>query len=203
MTNDEFLDIVRSIFYTELKKLNKLTGEWHLGKVNSVISPYVLSVFVDGSTSAQNIPCNPNIIFNKDEEVWVHYINGNPMDKFVPYKRATGNQSTIMGVGNISMLAGNSKQLIVSIVDQNNNPVDLTSMNVQWVLKDSTNTVILSKTVGNGITITNATQGQCTITISSSDSKNLLGTYTHQASIIDSQNNSSVVFVGTIVVNNF
>lgn len=84
---------IRKVVYQVLGDNNLLQGHWHLGKVESVIDRYKLKVFIDSSTSPQTVPCNPNVIFRPNDEVWVHYVNGNSMNKFVPYKRATGTES--------------------------------------------------------------------------------------------------------------
>jgi hypothetical protein len=88
MNDKQFHNIIREIIREELKKLNLLTGQWHLGTVSEILSQKRLKVFVDGSDTAQTIPCNPDITFAVNDEVWVVYINGNPRDKYVISKRA-------------------------------------------------------------------------------------------------------------------
>lgn len=90
----QFISIVTQIVQTVLQNNNVLQGEWHLGKVESVVSNYALNVYVDGSLIPQVIPCNPNIRFIPNDEVWVHYVNGDSKNKFIPYKRATGTEAT-------------------------------------------------------------------------------------------------------------
>lgn len=80
--------------YTVLENEHLLDGEWHMGVVVSVISAYSLSVKINGSSTAQTVACNPNINFVVGDHVFVHYINGSSSDKYVPYKRATGTEST-------------------------------------------------------------------------------------------------------------
>lgn len=87
MNDKKFHDLIKTIVQNELKAQN-LVGNWHLGVVDSVTSSKKLSVFVDGSTTAQSISCNPDVTFNVNDEVWVVFINGNPRDKFVISKRA-------------------------------------------------------------------------------------------------------------------
>lgn len=71
-----------------LDKLGLLANEWHLGKVESIAVNGTLNVFIDGSSYATpSIPCNPNVTFTTNDEVWVHYVNRNPNHLFVPYKR--------------------------------------------------------------------------------------------------------------------
>lgn len=84
---DRFIDMISKIVYTILDNENVLRGEWHNGKVDKVNSSTSLTVFVDGSKTSQIIPCNPSITFESGDEVFVHYVNGDSKNKFVPYKR--------------------------------------------------------------------------------------------------------------------
>lgn len=79
---------VENIVYNILNQEKLLNKSWHLGTVDSVVSPLKLKVFVDGSTTSQTVSCNPDITFVTGDYVWVLYINGNPRDKFVISKRA-------------------------------------------------------------------------------------------------------------------
>jgi hypothetical protein len=88
MTNKQIYDLIKSIVVEEIKAQGLLIGQWHLGVVNSVVDSKFLSVFIDGSTTAQNIPYNPSVSFIPNEEIWVVYINGNSKDKFALCKRA-------------------------------------------------------------------------------------------------------------------
>lgn len=85
--NKTFVTTLKKLIYKILEEENLLKGEWHLGKVASVIDYKTLTVYVDGSTTAQTISCNPNITFNINDEVWVHFVNGDSKNKFIPYKR--------------------------------------------------------------------------------------------------------------------
>lgn len=98
-----------------------------------------------------------------------------------------------------ALYSGDSKKLNASIVDENNAPLNLTNATFKWVLANDTATV-LSKSIGNGITITNAPYGQCTISITTADTQSLSGTYIHEARVTDSNGNSSIVFSGTVTV---
>ena len=81
---NDLIKLVNDIVDKKIKKLNK---EWHLGKIDSVVNEYKAYVFVDGSTISQLIPTNPDITFTENDEVFVHFINGNEKSKYVPYKR--------------------------------------------------------------------------------------------------------------------
>jgi hypothetical protein len=82
-----FFESMKMLIHQELKKERLLIGEWHNGKVESVISSKLLSVYVDGSTTPQKIPCNPDVTFAAGDEVFVQFINRDTKNKFVPYKR--------------------------------------------------------------------------------------------------------------------
>ncbi|MGD6876760.1 hypothetical protein [Bacillus infantis] len=83
----EYQDI-ENIVYNILNKEKLLNKQWHLGTIDTVISPLKVKVFVDGSDVSQTVSCNPDITFTSGDYVWVLYINGNPRDKFVISKRA-------------------------------------------------------------------------------------------------------------------
>jgi hypothetical protein len=87
MTEQQFYDAVRKIVYQILTKEKLLQSEWHLGTVESVIDSKTLSVYVDGSTTPQAIPCNPDVTFNVGDEVFVLFVNNDSRNKFVPFKR--------------------------------------------------------------------------------------------------------------------
>lgn len=78
---------IRKITLDIIQELKLLNGQWHFGKVDQVVSPSQLKVFVDGSTTSQTINCNPDITFQPNDHVIIVYINGNPRDKFVISRR--------------------------------------------------------------------------------------------------------------------
>jgi hypothetical protein len=83
----EIYTTIKDVVYTILENENLLKTDWHLGKVKDVISPTLLNVFVDGSKKEQQIPCNPKVTFAEGEEVYVLFINGKSIDKYVPFHR--------------------------------------------------------------------------------------------------------------------
>lgn len=87
MDEKELIKIIKNLINIELKNNNILLGQWHLGKIESIINNKLLSVFVDGSNVSQKIPCNPDIGFNINDEVWVVFINNDSKNKFVLCKR--------------------------------------------------------------------------------------------------------------------
>jgi len=123
----EFEAILRQQIYKILQEEKLLQGEWHLGKVDAVVSRYLLKAFIDGSQISYAIPCNPNIIFKTGDEIWVHFVNGDSKNKFASYKRATGTES-IEDVAEGTILGDMQK----SVYDKNNNGIVDKAENVDW-----------------------------------------------------------------------
>ncbi|OPJ63674.1 hypothetical protein [Clostridium chromiireducens] len=98
----------------------------------------------------------------------------------------------------ISFYSGDSRNLVISVTDENNNAINLNSATIKWVLIDNKDSAILSKEVGNGIKITNPTSGQFTISVLAQDTKNLEGNYKHMARVTTSSGESSIVLTGSI-----
>lgn len=80
----QFVDFITKIVRDEINQLK----EWHLGEIESVIDTKKVRCFVDGSNLSQIISCNPDIIFNQGDHVWVIFINSDSKNKFVISKRA-------------------------------------------------------------------------------------------------------------------
>lgn len=78
---------LKKLIYDILTKEKMFQSEWHYGTVDEVISNKQIKVFVDGSPISQTIPCNPDVVFNIGDEVFVHFIDKKSTNKFVPYKR--------------------------------------------------------------------------------------------------------------------
>ena len=84
----KFIDLIQQIVLKTLEKLGLFQDEWHFGKVESQNANGTLNLYIDGSDYVtREIPCNPNTSFSVNDEVFVHFINRNSYDMFVPYKR--------------------------------------------------------------------------------------------------------------------
>lgn len=88
LENKKFVNWITDIIKKELDKRNLSQGNWQLGVVSSVISPKKLNVFVNGSTTPQEVSCNPDETFSQNDHVWVIFINGDSKNKFVLCRRA-------------------------------------------------------------------------------------------------------------------
>lgn len=100
---------------------------------------------------------------------------------------------------NLSFYAGDSRNLIVTVVDQNGEIVPLTGATIKWILV-SQDTIMLSKKTDSGITLSDPAMGQFTIALTASDTKTLNGTYQHMARVTTADGNSSIVLTGTVIV---
>lgn len=100
---------------------------------------------------------------------------------------------------NFTMYQGDTLELEVTVTDPTNNDavVDLTNCSLTWVLyRQNQAGVILTKTVGSGITITDASNGEFKITLDPSDTLNLYGLYRHESELKDPTNKISTLFIG-------
>jgi hypothetical protein len=85
--NHLLLEYVEKIVNMVLRKNNLLQGEYHLGKVKTVISTRLLEVYIDGSDTAQNVACNPDVPFVVDDLVYVIFMNRDSKNKFISFRR--------------------------------------------------------------------------------------------------------------------
>lgn len=98
--------------------------------------------------------------------------------------------------------AGETKQLIVTVTDGNGIIVDISGSQITWRLLDKNNYTIMTKTLGNGVTLTDPTHGIFMIQLNPTDTANLgISRYSHTAKITDLFGNVSVLLVGSITLN--
>jgi hypothetical protein len=100
------------------------------------------------------------------------------------------------------MFQGDTKQLVVSVVDGDGLAVDLSGATITWKLfkSKSGNVADVTKTIGNGLTVTNATAGEFTVDLAEADTVNLIGTYFHEAKVQDIRGYKTVVMVGKVTI---
>jgi len=99
----------------------------------------------------------------------------------------------------ISFYSGDSRDLIISVVDENDKPIDLTDASIEWVLAEN-DLIKLKKNIGEGVTIVNAQEGLFKIEISSDDTGSLKGDYKQLARVTISGGKSSIVLDETIKI---
>jgi hypothetical protein len=100
-------------------------------------------------------------------------------------------------LGDMTLYSCDNKNLIVNVVDQNNTPVVLTGATITWVLLKGTS-IILTKTVGAGVTISSSTQ--FTAALLTSDTAPLSGVYQQQARVTLANGQSAMVLTGTVTI---
>lgn len=103
-----------------------------------------------------------------------------------------------------AMFAGDTKVLVVPVVDENTGevvPLDGV-LTIRWHLSKNVNKrpALLTKGLSNGITVTNAPGGIFEVSLDSADTEDLRGEFYHEAEIIDEDDNVSTVVSGTITI---
>jgi hypothetical protein len=97
---------------------------------------------------------------------------------------------------------GDTRSLVITVQDNSGSPVNLTGATIKWVLVKDDQAVLFKDNQSNGgVSITNAANGQCTLSIQAKDTISLTpGAYIHEARMIDSSGNSSIIFTGNVTV---
>lgn len=107
----------------------------------------------------------------------------------------TGNTQMIE-VQDATFVQGDTQYFDVSVVDANDNPVDLTDSSIEYTISDTETTV--TKTLADSVTITDAVNGQFEVALSSSDTGQFRGGADHSAQVTDSTGDVATVFVGDV-----
>lgn len=103
---------------------------------------------------------------------------------------------------NFEIFQGDSKQIIITVYDENDAILPLDGYEVSWVMYRSTNKqLVLSKTLGDGITIPTPSNGQIVIDFLPDDTVNIVpNTYAHECEISTGPTDVSTVTVGAVKV---
>lgn len=102
---------------------------------------------------------------------------------------------------NAEIIAGDSKQIVVTVTNTDGSLVDLTASTVKWAMKHNpVMTNVVYKDTTAGITISNATGGEFTIQIDPTDTTGLTGDFYHEAELTDQTGNVSTVMTGRITI---
>ena len=102
----------------------------------------------------------------------------------------------------VEIFAGDSHTLAFSVVDAAGTAIDLTGATIKWKMaRSGVIPAEIIKSIGSGITVTNAAGGQFTVDLTTTDTAPLLGLYYFQALVIDSAGNQSVIAHGDLTLN--
>ncbi len=109
-------------------------------------------------------------------------------------------------VQDFSIHAGDDLIIPVTVTEDGTptgTPVDITgALLIVWALSTREGTIarVLTKTLGEGIEVTDASGGVFEVTIDTEDTRDLSGRYQHQARITDSGGSKSTVMSGLVTV---
>jgi hypothetical protein len=95
---------------------------------------------------------------------------------------------------NFSMYAGNTKKVVVTVKDDAGGNLNITGSTVRWGFGD------ILKTTSSGITLSNPTSGEFTITLNPADTSSKKGTFTHFAELTDVAGNVTTILNGEITI---
>jgi len=102
------------------------------------------------------------------------------------------------------VFSGNDIVLKISVTDEDNNGAALSLVGAQeliWSLaKKAGATAILTKTLSNGVTITDAANGLVDVVISAADLEPLKGEYYHEMRLTNSQGKKSTLMYGIATI---
>lgn len=97
------------------------------------------------------------------------------------------------------MWSGDTKVLTITVTDKDGVRVNLTGATIVYKIFDG-GTAVITKSTANGITITDASGGECQTTLSPSDTSDLDGVYYHECQVTDSSGNVSTIFTGAVTI---
>lgn len=103
---------------------------------------------------------------------------------------------------NVTFVQGDTQIFIVSVVDANDNPVDLTGADIEYTLKsDGPVNTMITKTRNDGVTVTDAIGGQFEIALEPADTSNFnSGEHRHQIELTDSDGDVATILGGTVSI---
>lgn len=109
-----------------------------------------------------------------------------------------------------SIVGGDAVTLTVNVTDSSGTAIDLTGYtDIVWNVKrfDTDTTVVLTKSLGNGINITNASGGVFQASIANNDTGELSGNYRHDFVLTDAggdevtlSNNDQFISAGNLFI---
>lgn len=106
-------------------------------------------------------------------------------------------------IPNFTMVAGDTKELIVSVRTTNGSAVNISGAEIKWqCARSHGKPSVLSKDTTNlGVTITDGPNGIFKVSLDPEDTEDLRGTFFHEAQVTFSDGTISTVLTGTMKVN--
>ena len=102
----------------------------------------------------------------------------------------------------VTMWSGDDITIVVTVTTNGTSAVDITAYTVSYVLQTDAFTANVTKaTGGSGITITDAINGEFTVTLADTDTSGLSGRCYHEAQVTDGSGNKYTVMTGTVTIN--
>ena len=95
----------------------------------------------------------------------------------------------------IRMVQNNDQNFQFNVLDNNQNPVNITDFQIVWQVKKSfLSAALITKTVGSGITMVNPSQGQFVVSLLAADTASMApGSYFHEAIATDTTGKSTTL----------
>ena len=98
---------------------------------------------------------------------------------------------------NLEVYQGKDKLIDATIYDTAGAELDISGSTFEWVVyRPTSGEIVLTKTVGSGITIIDAPNGLIRITLVPDDTLTLLGNYNHECELTDATSKIDTVFTG-------
>ena len=100
----------------------------------------------------------------------------------------------------IEVFSGDTLVLAVTTKnDRTGNTWSLIDSDISWVLaRSASDTPILTKEIGSGITVTDAQYGEFEVKVDPVDTEALDGRFVHEAQVTDQDGDVSTIFSGTL-----
>lgn len=100
---------------------------------------------------------------------------------------------------NFDMVSGDSKDIVVSVLDESDQVVPITGASAVFILsKTQFTAALVTKTTGSGIVITDGPGGVLTVSLLPADTEPLIGQHYFEIELTDTNSKVSTVAVGHI-----
>ena len=103
---------------------------------------------------------------------------------------------------NFEMHQGDTKQITIDVVDENDVAKNLTGSTQRWQANDGTTIKITKSDSDISLVNVNGTNDGLRFTIAPADTVGLLGLFPFEAEVVDSASNISTVTRGTVTIRN-